>query len=398
MRRFKVAVLGWEPPSRSRVATGAGMYLGYLTELGAFARGQGLKLDLTFIVPSQKDRLARHNHYRVLFVKTRGFCERRPYDADVLYPAARQFAERLVGRRSPVDIKKFDVVLASSFAFGELIARAKLDNLVYISHRPEFLREKLAGRFGVKLATRSRLGRDARMEAKAVENSVRTVTVSKACKRELARKFDRTRIDVIYNGVDTGLFHRVGGEPNGKVVLTYAGRNHPEKGLQLLLRGVRHVVDQGCSDFEIRLLTNDGISLRRAVERMDISEQVKMLGWHRLRDLPKYYSGSTFTIMPSYWESFSYATAEGLACEVPALVSTAGALPEIVNEGVGMRFRVGDEFDLARKLEDACHCDPGDVVLMGKRGRRYIQYRFSKETFLKNYLDYIEHFVDGNLF
>ena len=395
MRKLKVAVLGWEPPSRNRVVTGAGMYLGYLAELGVFARARGRKLSLTFIVPSQRDRLVHREGYRVLFVRTPRFREHRPYDADVLYPATKRFAKRLLGRRSPVDLKKFDVILANSFAFGELIARARLDNFVYISHRPEFLREKFAERFGVRIASKRRLRRDARLEAKAIENSRRTITVSKACKRELARRFDRNCIDVIYNGVDTNLFSRVGCESNGKTVFTYAGRNHPEKGIDLLLRSVQRVVDRGCSNFELRMLTDDGILLKRAVKRMDLSKYVKLVGWRRLRELPHYYSSSTFTIMPSYWESFSYATAEGLACEVPTIVSTAGALQEMVDGEVGLHFRAGSERELANRLEEACSCSSERAAEMGRRGRRRVRQKFSKEAFLNKYLRYIERFADG---
>lgn len=397
MRRLKVAVLGWEPPSRSRVVTGAGMYLGYLAELGTFARARGRKLSLTFIIPSQRDRLVHREGYRVRFVHIAGFRERHPYDTDVMYPATKRFAKRLLGKRSPIDLKRFDVVLANSFAFGELIARARLDNLVYISHRPEFMREKFAKRFGVRMASKRRLRRDARLEAKAIENSKRTITVSKACKRDLAQRFDRGRIDVIYNGVDTNLFSRVGCESNGKVVFTYAGRNHPEKGIGLLLRSVQRAVNRGCSDFELQLLTDDGVSLRRAVKRMGLSPWVKLVGWQRLRELPRYYSASNFTIMPSYWESFSYATAEGLACEVPTIVSMTGALREMVDDEVGLCFRPGSERELADRLEEACTYDPERAAEMGRRGRRRVKQQFSKEAFLANYLRYIERFVEGGL-
>lgn len=373
------------------------MYLGYLAELGAFARARGRNLSLTFIVPSQRDRLVHREGYKVLFVRTPRFREHRPYDVDVLYPATKRFAGRLLGRSSPIDLKKFDVILANSFAFGELIARARLNNFVYISHRPEFLREKFAERFGVRVANKRRLRRDTRLEAKSIENSRRTITVSKACKRELARRFGRNCIDVIYNGVDTNLFSRVECESNGKTVFTYAGRNHPEKGVDLLLRSVQRVIDRGCSNFELRMLTDDGILLRRAVKRMGLSKYIKLVGWRRLRELPRYYSSSTFTIMPSYWESFSYATAEGLACEVPTIVSTAGALREMVDDKVGLHFRAGSERELANRLEEACSCDSERAVEMGRRGRRRVRQKFSKEAFLNKYLRYIERFVDGVL-
>lgn len=393
MEKVKVAVLGWEPPSWNKVTTGAGMYLCYLAEIGSFSRAHGRKLNLTFIVPSQRDMTVVHReNCNTMHVQTKGFRKDCRYNEDVLYPATERFADRLLGRRSPVNLKKFDMILANSFAFGELIARAKLDNLVYISHRPEFLREKFAKHFGVKVVSKRRLRRDTRLETKAIENSVRTITVSKACRRELTRKFARAHIDVIYNGVDTDLFSRDKCESNGKTVFTYVGRNHPEKGVDLLLQSVRCAIDHGCPEFELRLLTDGGVSLKRAVKRMDLSRWVKLVGWQRPYKLPHYYSSSTFTIMPSYWESFSYATAEGLACEVPAIVSTAGALPEIVNDGIGLCFRAGNERDLTNRLEEACTYDSERVMRMGRRGRKMIKHRFSKGAFLHNYLRYIEGF------
>ncbi|HID60653.1 MAG TPA: glycosyltransferase, partial [Hadesarchaea archaeon] len=368
-----------------------------LGELGTFARAHGKKLDLSFIVPAQCDRIVRRDGYHVQFVRIPRFRERRPYDEDVLYPATKSFANRLLGKRSLIYLKRFDVVLANSFAFGELIARARLDNIVYISHRPEFLREKSAKHFKIMVATKRRLERDARLEAKSIENSKRTITMSRACKRELVRRFNRSSIDVIYNGVDTNLFSKVRCERDGKIVFTYAGRNHPEKGVDLLLRSIRHVVDRGCRNFELRLLTDDGVFLKRSVKRMDLSRWVKLVGWKRVYELPRYYSASTFTIMPSYWESFSYTTAESLACESPTIASTAGALPEIVNDGVGLQFRVGEERELAERLEEACSYDPYRVAEMGRQGRMRVKRRFSKRTFLSNYLRYIERFANGTL-
>jgi glycosyltransferase involved in cell wall biosynthesis len=131
------------------------------------------------------------------------------------------------------------------------------------------------------------------------------------------------------------------------------------------------------------------------VKRIGLSKHVKLMGWRRLRELPRHYSASSFTIMPSYWESFSYATAEGMACEVPAIVSTAGVLPEIVSDGVGLRFRAGSERELAQRLEEACSCDPERAAEMGRRGRRRVEQRFSKNAFLNNYLQYVERFADG---
>lgn len=376
------------------------MYLGYLTELGKFSMTTNPRLDLTFIVPWQKDALLRKEGYSVLLLKTPGFRKERPYNEEVLYPSCKNFASRLLNDKNRVNLKKFDLILANSFAFGEFISRAQhLENLIYISHRPEFLRKKFAEQFGVKLGGRRRLRRDAELEAKAVKNSERVLTVSKACKNELAKLYRPDKIAVIYNGINENLFSPIRTPSNGgKTVFTYIGRNHPEKGISLLLRSVKDLIEKDHGKkFETRLITGDGVSLRRAVKKLGFSNHVKIINWKMQRWLPYCYSGSTFTIMPSYWESFSYVVAESLSCETPVIVSNAGALPELVDRKVGLLFRVGDGDDLTGQLWEACERSHENVVEMGKRGRRRIRNSFSRDLFLRNYLKFIEETINGTI-
>lgn len=400
LHKYKVAVLGWEVPSHSKITTGAGMYLNYLTELSKFSRTTNLRLDLTFIAPGQEDALLRRSGYRVLLLKTRRFRKEFPYNEEVFYPSCEDFGSRLLKDKNPVNLKNFDLILANSFAFGEFISKAQhLENIVYISHRPEFLREKFAEQFGVGFGNKRRLRKDAELEAKAVENSEQVLTVSKACKKELAKRYTRDKITVIYNGVDDDVFNRVQTPSDGgKKVFTYIGRNHPEKGVSLLLRSVKDLVEKDHGkNFEARFITDDEVSLRRAVEKLGLSNYVKSIGWKMRRWLPYYYSKSNFTIMPSYWESFSYVVAESLSCETPAIVSKVGALPELVNKGVGLLFRVGDSDDLTGQLWEACERSRESVVEMGKRGRKKIQNSFSKSLFLANYLKFIGETIDGTI-
>ncbi len=398
LHKYKVAVLGWEVPSRSKITTGAGMYLSYLTELSKFSRTTNPGLDLTFIVPWQKDALLRRDGYSVLLLKTRGFRKEHPYNEEVLYPSCDDFGSRLLKYKSPIDLRSFDLILANSFAFGEFISKAQhLENIVYISHRPEFLREKFAEQFRVGLGNKRRLRKDAKLEAKALENSERVLTVSKACKKELAKRCERDKITVIYNGIDENVFSRVQTPSNGgKKVFTYIGRNHPEKGVSLLLKSVKDLIEKDHGkNLEIRLITEDEVPLRRAVKKLGLSNYVKSINWKMQRWLPYYYSGSNFTIMPSYWESFSYVVAESLSCETPVIVSKAGALPELVDKEVGLLFRVGDRDDLTGQLWEACERSQESIVEMGKRGRKKVLNLFSKELFLANYLKFIEEFMNA---
>ena len=400
MREFKVGILGWEAPTKNGAITGSGVYLNYLSKLGKFSRSRGIDVDLTFIIPGEEDKLVRADGHKILTLKIPGFSKCRRYDGEVFYPSSKSFADRLAKDRNPVDVRKFDLIFANSFAFGEFIQKTNLKNIVYISHRPEFLRIKLAKKFNIDAGNERRLLRDAELEAKAVENSEYTIAVSAASKRELAKRYRRAKIHVIPNGVDTNIFTKVKTSSNGnKRIFTYVGRSHPEKGVTLFIQSARRLIDEGEKDFELWLITDDKPRLQRVVKDLALLNHARLWSWRRWSELPTYYSESTFTVMPSYWESFCYAVAESLSCGTPVIASMAGALPEMVDDGVGLLFHVGDGDELTERLLEACtYTLDDDVREMGRRGRGKIKQSFSKEIFLNNYLKFIDMAIDRGLF
>ncbi len=396
-KSYKIAVLGWEAPGSGRVLTGSGMYLNHLTEL-ANLRENGHELDLTFIVPWWRDLRLRKDGYEVFLIGSDGFSNKRPYSKETISSTCRSFADEMLNGNSHVNLKKFDLVLSSSFGFGELIARAQhLENIIYISHRPEFLRESIANKFGVT-QDKERIQRDMELERKAVKGANQIIAVSNACKKKLVKRYRHKRNDVkvIYNGVDTSLFRRINTDPRKKTIFTYVGRNDPEKGVSLLLEGTKDLAKQEHErNFELQLITNDGGLVQRKIKKLGVSPHIKQLSWKRHKKLPKYYSKTTFTIMPSYWESFSYVTVESLSCQTPTITSTAGALPEISDQKVGLSFNTGDKEDLVKQLVRACEYRETHVEQMGKKGRERVQHFFSREKFLQNYLHFLESFLDG---
>ncbi|MEA1904308.1 MAG: glycosyltransferase family 4 protein [Candidatus Hadarchaeota archaeon] len=397
VKSYKIGVLAWEAPGNGRVLTGSGIYLNHLTEL-ANLRENGHGLDLTFIVPWWRDLRLWRDGYEVFLIGSDGFSKKHPYSKETISSTCKSFADKMLNGNSHVNLKKFDLVLSNGFGFGELIARAQhLENIIYISHRPEFLRKSIANKFGVA-QDKERVQRDTELEMKAVRGANQVITVSNACKKELVRGYRRRRGDVkvIYNGVDTSLFKRVNTHSRKKTIFTYVGRNDPEKGVFLLLEGAKDLVEQEHEgNFELQLITNDGGLLQRKIKRLGISPHVRQMRWKKHKNLPKHYSKPTFTIIPSYWESFSYVTAESLSCQTPVITSTAGALPEISNQKVGLSFDTGDKENLVKQLVRACRYQENRVEQMGREGRERVQRSFSKEKFLQNYLHFLESILYG---
>jgi len=48
--------------------------------------------------------------------------------------------------------------------------------------------------------------------------------------------------------------------------------------------------------------------------------------------LPAYYSGAEVLVNPSLYEGFGFPPVEAMACGCPVIVSSAGALPEVVGD------------------------------------------------------------------
>jgi glycosyltransferase involved in cell wall biosynthesis len=72
--------------------------------------------------------------------------------------------------------------------------------------------------------------------------------------------------------------------------------------------------------------------LERLAEELGVSEAVHFLG--QRTDVPEIMRALDLTLLPSWWEPFGLVTVESMALGTPPLVSSVGAGPELVADGV----------------------------------------------------------------
>ena len=122
-------------------------------------------------------------------------------------------------------------------------------------------------------------------------------------------------------------------------------------------------------------------ALEAQVERLALSENVKMPGFQQYRELPLYYGLASVFILPSTTEQWGLVVNEAMASGLPVLVSNrCGCAPDLVEEGRnGYTFDPFDQTNLAdlmlRISDDGC-----DREAMGRVSRKIIA-EWSPERF-----------------
>lgn len=138
-----------------------------------------------------------------------------------------------------------------------------------------------------------------------------------------------------------------------EIVLGYAGRLVPEKGVDVLLAACARL---GPGTWTLRIL-GDGperAALEKQAADLEISRQVRFLGRLPSIETPGYYRGLDVLILPSLsrpnWvEQFGRVLIEAMACGVPVAGSDSGEIPWVIGDA-GLIFPEGDSRALAAVL------------------------------------------------
>jgi glycosyltransferase involved in cell wall biosynthesis len=208
--------------------------------------------------------------------------------------------------------------------------------------------------------------------------------LSEFSRRDLARAYrlPLSRIVVTYAGVDPSFTPRPPQQRSAddSFTLLFCGRlngPHEQKGLDVLLKSLptvlrRHrvvlkVIGTGPRLNQYQKLAGD----------LGVAEQVQFLGFVEHKDMPRHYQQADLFVLPSRRESFGLVLAEAMACGLPVVATTAGAIPEVVEDGAtGLLVQPGD----TRRLADAVNSlleDPERMRDMGLKGRKRVEQTFT---------------------
>jgi glycosyltransferase involved in cell wall biosynthesis len=73
-------------------------------------------------------------------------------------------------------------------------------------------------------------------------------------------------------------------------------------------------------------------ALKKQVQELGLTDQVKFLDYVPYEDLPKIISGAIALVFPSLWEGFGLPVLEAMACGTPVITSNLSSLPEVAGD------------------------------------------------------------------
>jgi len=179
-----------------------------------------------------------------------------------------------------------------------------------------------------------------RLDAAGLRRADALVAVSEHTRRELVELLGIpvTRVTVVPEGVDCDAFRPVPERLLEEPYILYVGSEQPRKNLDTLFRAFARL-RAGFPDLKLVKVGAAGgceapfrrVTLKRA-EAAGVLPDVVIAGEVSQDELLAWYSGARCLALPSRHEGFGLPPLEAMACGCPTVLSTGGALPEVVGD------------------------------------------------------------------
>lgn len=178
-------------------------------------------------------------------------------------------------------------------------------------------------------------------------------------------------IRVIYDGVDTSLFHS-GNQAQArtrlkltstKKLILFVGNLVAVKGIDKLLATCQCLHEQGVA-CETAILGQGELRVSHEATLRELScrDSVTFYGSVPQETLPDWYRAADVLVLPSLSEGVPNVLLEASACGLPYVASNVGGIPEIATRGHGTLVPVGDVAALTQAIRQVLNQPKPDVV------------------------------------
>ena len=277
--------------------------------------------------------------------------------------------------------RRFDVLHDNqSLSYGVWALSRRMPTLVTIHHpitRDRAIAVQAEKRFWKKLKQLrwySFIG----MQKQVARRLPCILTVSDCARRDIAADFGipGERFRIVPNGIDTARFHPLPGTPRepGRIITTNSA-DTPLKGLAYLLRAVAAVRRQRSVELVVVGQPKKNGRIVRLIRDLALGDTVRFTGRIGSDAFVRQYARASMAVVSSLYEGFGLPAGEAMACGVPVVSTTGGALPEVVGDA-GLLVPPEDHEALAAAITDLLN-NPERAAALGRAGYARVQKKFT---------------------
>jgi len=213
-----------------------------------------------------------------------------------------------------------------------------------------------------------------RMQIRVSRRLRKIITVSECSKKDISREFGVSQncFRVVPNGINTDYFYPlpdVARKPHHLLVTNSA--DTPLKGLRYLLAAVASIKRKRPIHLTVIGKPKPDGAIEKLVGELGVGDVVRFTGRIADEEFARYYAEAAMAVIPSLYEGFGMPAGEAMACGVPVISTTGGALPEVVGEA-GILVPPGDSGALEEAILSLLD-QPERRALLGQAGLQRVQ-------------------------
>jgi glycosyltransferase involved in cell wall biosynthesis len=216
------------------------------------------------------------------------------------------------------------------------------------------------------------------MQRRVARTLSKIITVSDCAREDISRAFNipKRKFRVVPNGIKTEVFRpkpQIIREKNRIIVTNSA--DIALKGLYYLLKAIGKI----SKNRKVKLIVigkpkkNGGIV--KLVKELGIGPLITFSGRISEQEYVDQYARASIAVVPSVYEGFGLPAGEAMACGVPVISTTGGALPEVVGDA-GILVPPADPAALSKAIT-ALLDNPERAQALGQAGYARVQKNFT---------------------
>ena len=213
----------------------------------------------------------------------------------------------------------------------------------------------------------------------------------------------RSHTIVVPNSVNTDLFTRALSRDEARAELDVAddrflwlaaGRLEVEKDYPTMLHAFRAVARRHReATLIIAGVGSQEASLRRLIERLGLSNRVRLVGLRT--DIPNLLSASDAFVLSSAWEGMPVVVLEAIAGRRPIVATSVGAIPDLIQDGrSGLLVQPNDSIALAGAMERAMGINREATAALVNEAHERVRTMCSEAVVLDSWEAILEQLLD----